>query len=363
MNVQKFLENKTFSELETKLGIKVKRYTEDNLVVLNYDQVNSPKNDPIIKECRGLILDGQGNVISRSLDRFFNEDENGSIQDIKGFDFTDCIIQEKADGSLVKIYYFPGKNRWEISTRGTAFAEGKFSLGGTYREHILSAMNSTEEEFQKKCEKLNKNLTYIFEYVGPENQIVTKYGKSEMIYITSRENTFPFSEIKEIDHSLFNSRDPVTYKVKSKRELKELLLTLPTGSEGFVIYHIPTGVRRKVKTETYILMHHMRIGKSEKSFAELVCKGEIEEYLSYFPDDRKIAQKYIDNFEKLKFTLKEEYEKLRNLTNKEMGLILKDSSNASIYSSIYFKAKKSGTEVMEAFSELSLEKQASYILN
>jgi tRNA splicing ligase len=56
--------------------IDIREY-DSGLVVLNYNQINSPKLDPIVRECRGLILDRNSgySVVARSFDWFWNYGE------------------------------------------------------------------------------------------------------------------------------------------------------------------------------------------------------------------------------------------------------------------------------------------------
>lgn len=56
LNVQRYLrDGKTLADLEAELGIKSSE--NGNLVVLNYNQIESPKTDPIVMECRQLALE------------------------------------------------------------------------------------------------------------------------------------------------------------------------------------------------------------------------------------------------------------------------------------------------------------------
>ena len=71
MKVQKYLKEHGLAKLQEEFSIKVKEYPE-GLLVLNYDQISSPKSNEITVECRALILDKDFNVVSRSFDRFFN---------------------------------------------------------------------------------------------------------------------------------------------------------------------------------------------------------------------------------------------------------------------------------------------------
>jgi hypothetical protein len=83
LEIQKYLVNSTEPTIEAKLeklkeelGIKFKIYHEDGIVILNYDQIESPKSHPIVIECRSLILNIYTlGVVSRKFDRFFNHGE------------------------------------------------------------------------------------------------------------------------------------------------------------------------------------------------------------------------------------------------------------------------------------------------
>ena len=117
MEVIKFLKanGNNFQKLTDVYGIKVKDYPEQKLVVLNYDQINSPKMEPIVQECRGIILDYALNVVCRPFDRFFNYGEAETDK----MDLTEYTYFPKLDGSLIKVYYW--NNSWRIATRGTGF--------------------------------------------------------------------------------------------------------------------------------------------------------------------------------------------------------------------------------------------------
>jgi hypothetical protein len=59
----------------------------------------------------------------------------------------------------------------------------------TFREFFLETMNKTEEEFQGDCDKLlDKNITYLFEGIGPSNRIVTPYEENMLVYLSSFNN-------------------------------------------------------------------------------------------------------------------------------------------------------------------------------
>ena len=128
LHVSRLLANGGVKNLCDKFKVKIKNYTEHDLMVLNYESFERDRDHPVVVECRGLILNSRTYaVVSRSFDRFFNFQE--LLQNIGGEDAHHKLFQskenfkfyEKIDGSLIKIYKYNGE--WHASTRGSAFAE------------------------------------------------------------------------------------------------------------------------------------------------------------------------------------------------------------------------------------------------
>ncbi len=109
LNVQKYLKyGKTIEDLAAELGIKSQKHDTLPLVILNYDQIESPKTHPIVRECRGLILNSDTyDLVAKSFNRFFNWGE--VADELKLFDFSDFYTSTKEDGSLVTLFYFDDK--------------------------------------------------------------------------------------------------------------------------------------------------------------------------------------------------------------------------------------------------------------
>ncbi len=78
MKIQDWLRNNggNLELLEQQLGIKTTRH-EDGRCIFNYSQIDSPKNNDIVMECRGLVLDKNNNweLVARAFPRFFNYGE------------------------------------------------------------------------------------------------------------------------------------------------------------------------------------------------------------------------------------------------------------------------------------------------
>lgn len=185
MQVLQYIRENGIQKLNEEFGIMVKLY-EEGLYVLNYDQINSPKANPIVVECRGLIIDHSFNIVSRSLDRFFNLGEQPDTQ--AHLDWSKAECAEKVDGSLIKIYNWKGT--WYCSTLGTAFAEsGVNGFPLTFKDLVLKALDCNEEEFQNRCNFwLDPNNTYVCEVTATENRVVTRYEGYTLWSLTARNN-------------------------------------------------------------------------------------------------------------------------------------------------------------------------------
>lgn len=360
MKVQYYLNNKLlqgFDNLEAldhlsdELGIRCKVYPADDLVVLNYDQINSPKTNPVVMECRGLILClSTFEVVSRSFDRFFNLGE--APDTYADFSFDRAVVFEKADGSLIKVYWWNGE--WHISTRGTAFAETENYTGRTFKELVLEAFDVDEEGFQTGCSRLNKKTTFIFELTSPDNRVVTPYTKPEMVLLGVRANTGTEMSTNGIInyHETFlsdlNCRLAYSFSFSSEDDMKEAVASLSNLQEGYVCYDPVSGKRVKIKSPAYLAVHRLR-GENvptPKRIMQLVLTKEEEEYLLYFPEERERFEPYTKALAELEHTIQEVWEGVADVEDqKEFALAVKEFD----FSSCLFSAKSSGKPPVHMF--------------
>src|SRR4051812_39544178 len=69
----------TPEELHAKYAIKCKKHGKyPNLLLFKYDQLESPFAEPLVRECRGIILDSEDNwrIVCRPFSKFFNAQES-----------------------------------------------------------------------------------------------------------------------------------------------------------------------------------------------------------------------------------------------------------------------------------------------
>ena len=369
MKVQEYLRGKNdplqaLASLKEELGIRYKVYEEDGIVILDYDQIESPKTHPIVIECRSLILSyPEFGVVSRKYDRFFNYGEAPDLY--ADFSFGDAIVMEKADGSLIGVYYNPKTNRWEISTRGMAKAEGEHLFGGTWRQKVQEAFGFKDEaDFQERCDDIFCRIsTYIFEYCSPENRIVTKYDEAHMVLTgvrhnrTGEESDFIDDRYIALIFGELRVRAPKIYSAENMDELVEYANNLPNLEEGFVVRCQKTNKRVKIKSKTYLVAHKLRGNEAvptRKNVLTLVLEGEVDEFLAYFPEWKGIISAAQAEVNAILEDAEEFWEKAKNIeSQKEYALVVKSAKAPWIL----FSARKNGTIPSVEFHKADLNQK------
>lgn len=360
MEVIKFLQEHqaNFGKLTEVYGIKVKDYLEHGLVVLNYDQIDSPKMEPVVQECRGLILTYDLKVVCRPFDRFFNYGEAGT----DAYDFTGYTFHQKLDGSLIKVYYWQGM--WRIATRGTAFAESAVGDHGiTFEELALKAFGCTSlTEFDDKLRntlQFNASMTYLFELTAPENRIVTPYAEAFATLLAVRESItgkyFPTKYVRSFGMFKHNKTEEgytIQEIVKKADSLKNL-------EEGFVGYDKDGVPRVKVKSAAYVAVHCFKSeGLNVKRCCELVLTGEEEEYLTYFPEDHPIIAPYSEALNNLLEQTESAYKTHRSIEDqKAFALAVKDY----VFKGVLFTARKYNISTTEAFHKGTIQSKVELL--
>lgn len=369
LEVQKFLNTcvyeqgmtsqEALAELTSQFAIKVKHYEYEGIVLLDYHMIDSPKMHPIVIECRSLILGfNTWRVVSRKFDRFFNYGE--ALEYYHDFDLSRSVIMEKADGSLIGVYHHNGK--WHISTRGMAFAEGEHVLGGTFRDKVLDAFSTSEEEFQQAFDGFTKDTTFVFEYTSPENRIVTKYEEPLMVLLSANNGEVEWEyavAYKELYLMGLKFRPVKTYSASDMDAVVQLANSLPNLQEGFVIYDPVSKKRMKVKSSLYVVAHSIRGNDplpTKKNLLRLLFTGELGEFCAYFPEWQDKAfdiQREVDNAYRELSVVWDEYKHLES--QKDFALAIKDVP----YNGILFQARKMNKTVNESWNDWPIEKKIS----
>ena len=359
LNVQKYLIDNGVDSLKDNYGVIVKEYPYFN--VYNYSQINSPKNDPITKECRGLILanDEKFSVLCRSFDRFYNLGE----ADQKVDNIDNYTILEKYDGSLINVWYNNFEEKWQASTRGTAYAESETPYGNKFIDIIENKiLGYSIDGYFERFVNYRENLTYIFELIGPENRVVKPYKKPQLVLIgiRNRENGEYFTYDQMIFFHCFQmvyNEDielAQKYQFSSIDDIMKNLGEIDAMDEGYVLWNEKTGHRVKIKNPDYVAIHHLRNNGvlAPRNIVHLINANEHEEYLSYFEEDREFFVPYINAYNKLREEVDRLWDNTKGIEDqKKFALQVKDTP----YASILFSLRK-GFTIKECFDRMNIKK-------
>lgn len=259
------------------------------------------KWDKITLMCRGLILDKSGEIIARPFQKFFNVGEH--INENKDIPNCEFKVFEKYDGSL-GILYFHG-DQPKIATRGSF--ESEQAIKGT---EIL------DKKF--KDYKFNKNYTYLFEIIYPNNRIVVDYeGKEDLILLAV------IDTVSGLDLNLDNFNEFKTAKrYDGIIDIDELSKKQENNKEGYVI-KFKSGLRLKFKFEEYVRLHRLVTQTNSKRIWEhLKNKESIEELLERVPDEffkwvKQIVDNLIKNYIRIEEESKKEFNKIKHIKDRK----------------------------------------------
>ena len=274
-----------------KLDISIlEKYLEENLVqkqthpylplnIWNYTpRVQYEKLwDEITIKCRALITDQQGNVVSKSFDKFFN------LEEVSQLPAEQFKVYEKLDGSL--IVFFWHDDELVISSKGSFSSDHAIEA-----KKILSKYNLSN---------FDKSKSYSAELIVPWNRIVCDYGDQEKIVLLAKFDRF--GNEYEIDKCKNDIEIVKKYDIFDLENIKSLI---KDDQEGFVV-RFDSGYRIKVKGSEYVRLHKIVTELSEKSIFEYLSEGQnIESLIDRVPDEfynwvKDTQSKFLQNYDEI----------------------------------------------------------------
>lgn len=222
----------------------------------------------IRRECRGIIFDLQGNLMSRPFHKFFNVSEKEETQ-VHVIDMSQPhVIMEKMDGSMIRPILVNGVVRLATKMGVTSVAEEaeNFLVDSTQYFKIY--------KWLKNC--VTSGVTPIFEYVAPTNKIVIDYAEPKLVLLAMRNNITgnyympdqtPFEVVP-----MYGSVDGgLTEYIARAREMQ--------GREGDVI-RFADGHMLKVKNDWYVRIHKTKdLIRSDRNIADIIVNEQLDDIL------------------------------------------------------------------------------------
>ncbi|MGN0298807.1 MAG: RNA ligase [Lachnospiraceae bacterium] len=310
--------------LSEQYGIFIRR--EGSLALFKYN-IECDFTDPIVQEARGIIIDVDAlEVVCWPFRKFGNYNESYADE----IDWSSARVQEKVDGSIIKLWYDRKKSDWQFSTNGTIRAKealvgenGKNNFGDVIR----MAVNYADIPFSE----LDQDKTYIFELVSPITQIVVPYEVTMLYHIGTRHNITGMETEENI-----GIRKPACYSLHSLDECIKAATKLNSSmrkfseveQEGFVVVD-KNWNRVKIKSPDYLAAHYVStIRMTKKNVITFLRENHIsvKELCDMNPSAAAVIKYYdyrmteldlaADEIGKMAKTLYEEYQHDRKLVAK-----------------------------------------------
>ena len=243
---------------------KIDVVRDGDLVSLKYNQIESPMHEPIVQECRGMVVHvPSGKILAHPYNKFWNYGE--ALAD--PINWSTARVLEKLDGSLMILHWHdPAVMQdgsmygvWSVASSGTPRASGSFGDADiTFHDAFWNIFNKLEMTLP--VSRLS-DITFMFELCDQPNRIVVKHDKPRLVLHGARDlstgRELDRGELKQIAEA-YNWDYVRSYAITSIEECLAAAEALdPIKTEGFVVVDAEFH-RVKIKSPRYVILHHMK---------------------------------------------------------------------------------------------------------
>ncbi len=344
----------------------------DGYQVINYNVVyettfewddTDPLGSAMRRECRGLIFDLDGNLLSRPFHKFFNLNEREETQ-YKNIDFDNFNIEAhtKEDGSMIRGIILKGKLR--LCTK----------MGITeYSENAEAWLEKQSDDYKLTLKQMvMDDVSPIFEWVSPSNRIVLKYREDKLVLLAVRDNKngeyFDLSdnhwralckvfEVAETCHLVtmgkWNNNTFMGW-INNTRSQRDM--------EGFVLV-FNNGHRVKIKTDWYVELHKLKENfQHERNVVRIIMDNTFDDKLATLKgDDDELHDKLYKFINEFSYLYKRKLEDIFNEIDEYISdsalEFAEESKEKGDNGEMYKKLKKDfATKVMPTMEDKQLPK-------
>lgn len=264
--------------------VRTQRHPALPLTVLNYAEKAQYEQawDAATSNCRGLIVAGGGEIVARPYPKFFNLGEHDGER-LPAIDpGTPCVTYDKLDGSLIIMSMFDGEVA--LATRGS-FQSDQARWAHRWLGENLPNWSPRE------------GLTYLFEVIYRENQIVVPYTFEGLVLLGCHETD---SMAPVADHG-WPGR---AAEILPPTTIGEAAAMAPRLNAEGVVCVTDTGVRVKIKQADYIEKHRVATNITEKTVWEFLSEDRLHELFDVAPDEfhtwmKTVAQDLRTKFDRI----------------------------------------------------------------
>lgn len=284
MKLFEYIKNfKLFTKMVNNGYISIVDHPTENLQIINYTkkcQAEKVWNDATIKS-RGIIINSiTTEIVALPFKKFFNYEEIEDKSEIPDLPYS---IYNKLDGSLGILYWI--NDIPYIATKGSFVSE-----------QALHATKILHTKYKDCFNLLNRNITYLFEIIYPEDLHCISYKDTDDIFLIGEINRFTDEEYDIYDDDLpFPKAEHINFYFDNWVNIREYIDG--SNKEGFVI-KFSNNYRIKLKYESYWKLHYTKSGFTAKKILAKLKEGktdEINETIKIFDEEQQIYFKKILN--------------------------------------------------------------------
>lgn len=271
----------------------VRTYEDIGLYLVKYDKKKSNMNDPDVRKCRSLVFEiGTNNLVCVSP---FKSDPLDTFSDFyKSDEKNNIVYEEFVDGTMINLFKY--KDVYYISTRSHLGAQCRWLSSKTFNVMFNECIDNYD---LGKLANTENDYNYSFVLQHPDNTIVKQYQKPSLVLVMVSKVTN--NQVEYFDNKIGKEQlakfgisvdVPNVYKFSELPEVHGYVDIMPGSEQGIVLKH--GNLRSKIRNEHYNYVRNLRGNTNNKHylFFELRRQILVEEYLSYFPDDRELFDTY-----------------------------------------------------------------------
>lgn len=337
-------------------GITIK--TDGVLSIFKYG-IDVDFNDPLVCEARGIIINTETNeVVCWPFKKFFNVQESYAAR----INWQTAHVQDKIDGSLIKVWYNWNKDKWQVSTMSTIDAcDAETTTGSSF----LDLFHSAENYKNIIWDVMDKYYTYLFELVSPENQVVIRYPVTKLYHIGTIKNTSGEEVYQDIgiQHPIeywLKTLDDCMYAVKKLNEQNDV------KKEGFVVVDSHFN-RIKIKSPEYLALHRT-VNNHNLSMSRILNiiiqhPSDISLFCGTFPFYERVVKYYQWQLSELHYNIKYIIDYTRRLYDEYDGdrAAVAEQIKGNRYSYFGFRAIGNNKTSNDLLNELNTTQLSKYI--
>jgi RNA ligase len=250
---------------------------------VNYEDTFPPVetvDHAILRECRGIIFNRDGEVISRPFHKFFNVNERAETQ---GISLAGARIMDKLDGSMIRPIPIGYGLGYRLGTKAgiteIAMDAETFTADKPNYNRFIQGMIASE-------------MTPIFEWTSPKNRIVVPYSEPQLTLIGVRSN-FDGEYIRDLEYLTLGTNIPIVrvWDGNIAEHLPYWAEQDQPNMEGWVL-QFDDGHMVKVKLPWYVKIHKAREAiVQEKYVVQRIIDETIDDVLAQLygtPDYAKV---------------------------------------------------------------------------